>query len=395
LRDSVAAPGLLPAIWLRSAWNCCRVAWTNLCQHPRRLAVTLSGTTVALLLLLLQLAFLDAARAKVVALFELFDFDLAVIPDTYQFLASEGGLETIRLNQAQAIDGVAAAFRLNIAGSSWTDPATKRRSTLTLIGADNDGAFIGDAALRRELADLRDGRSVLVDTLSSPDFGPLANGAKAEIAGREFAVTGQFALGLFFYADGSAILHNSDFDALPRGNPRLTTLGLIKLAPGADGQVTKARLAAALPRDVEILTRDELIRQEQDYFISLKPIGIMLQSGMIVAFLAGCAILFQALSTEIIERTREFAIWKAIGFGPGFVHGIALAQMVILSSGAFVLAALLGSATLSAVERSTHLPTALRPGLALFVFGTAIAMCLVALPLVVRRIARADPAELY
>jgi putative ABC transport system permease protein len=395
LRDSVTTLGVRPTALPRSAWNCCRVAWINLRQHPRRLAVTLSGTTVALLLLLMQLAFLDAARAKVVALFELFDFDLAVIPDTYQFLASEGGLETIRLNQAQAVGGVAETFRLNIAGSNWTDPATKRRSNLLLIGADNEGAFIGDAALRRDVADLRDGHSVLVDIFSSADFGPLVSGAKAEIAGREFSVTGHFALGLFFYADGSAILRNSDFDALPRGNPHSTTIGLVRLAPGADGQVTKARLAAALPRDVEILTRAELIRQEQDYFTSLKPIGIMLLSGMIVAFLAGCAILFQALSTEITERTREFAIWKAIGFGPGFVYGIALAQMAILASGAFVLAALLGGATLAAVERSTHLPTALRPEMALFVFGTAIAMCLVALPLVVRRIARADPAELY
>src|SRR4051812_9407647 len=81
--------------------TCVLVAAANLAQHKLRLAAAALGIGVALVLLVIQIAFLDAARAKVSLLFDFFDFDIAVVPATYQFLYSPGAFDRIRLTQAR------------------------------------------------------------------------------------------------------------------------------------------------------------------------------------------------------------------------------------------------------------------------------------------------------
>ncbi len=48
-----------------------------------------------------------------------------------------------------------------------------------------------------------------------------------------------------------------------------------------------------LPDGTLVLTRDELIAQERAYFLSTKPIGIMMYISMLIAYLVGSVILIQ------------------------------------------------------------------------------------------------------
>lgn len=375
--------------------SCLFVAFANLAQHRLRLLVALLGTGVALLLLLLQIAFLDAARTKVALLYDYFAFDLAVVPDTYQFLYSGGTFDRIRLTQARAAAEIDAAFSLNVRTTRWIAPSTKQRSSLLLIGLDDTAGFIRDPAIWQGMTQLKDSRSVLIDAFAHHDYGPLAIGTKGLISGQEVVIAGQFELGMFFYAEGSAIVRNVDFVRLAGRASRETSVGFLRLAKGADGPAAKARLAAALPRDVKVYLRDELIAQEREFFLTTRPIGIMLRIGMVIAFLVGAVILLQVLSTEIGNRIKEFATLKALGFGPGFVYGVGLTQTVLLAIGAFLPAAGLGAVVLWLVREKTHLPTALTPLLGGSVLAIALVMCMAAGLVVLRRVHRADPAELY
>src|SRR5690606_14655791 len=91
-----------------------RLAVANLRQHRRRLFVAMAGIGVAIFMLLLQLAFLQGVRIQATRLFDEFQFDLAVVPATYQFLYSGGAFERVRLTQAMAEKSVTATFSLNI-----------------------------------------------------------------------------------------------------------------------------------------------------------------------------------------------------------------------------------------------------------------------------------------
>ena len=63
-----------------------------------------------------------------------------------------------------------------------------------------------------------------------------------------------------------------------------------------------------------IMTRQELIDREENYFVNVKPVGIMFRVGMLVAFIVGAVILYQILASEITNRLKEFATMKAMGY---------------------------------------------------------------------------------
>jgi putative ABC transport system permease protein len=375
--------------------HCMLVAVLNLVQHKLRLAVALLGVGVSLVLLQIQLSSLDAARAKVTLLYADFDFDIALLPATYQFLLSGGTFDRIRLNEAAAAADIATTFSLNVDNETWIDLATLRRSSCLLIGMDDPGGFVRDPAIRAGLAALGDSRAILVDRFSHPDFGSLALGTDAKVSDQDVTITGVFELGLFFYADGAVIARNVDFARLSGRPARDISIGLIRLPPGADPAAAKARLIAALPKDVRVLLHDEIIGQEQAFFVSTKPIGIMLRVGMVVAFLVGAVMLIQVLSTEIVNRTNEFAVMKAMGFGSAFVYGVGLVEVGLLALGAFLPALAVGGAVLGVVQHLTHLPAALTPLVGAEILGVALVMGVVSCVAVLPRIARADPAELY
>jgi putative ABC transport system permease protein len=374
---------------------CFWVASLNLAQHKLRLFVALSGIAVALLLLVLQIGMLDAARTKITLLFDYFNFDLVIVPDTYQFLFSFGTFNRVLLAEARAGGDVVQTFGLNINASPWTELPSKRMSTVFLIGLDDAGSFVRDPSIRAGLASLVDSHSILIDAFSEPDTGPVAIGTEAKIADEKVVVAGQFKLGLFFYAEGSAIVRNTEFARYTGRDPRNASIGLLQLAKGVDPGQAKARLAKLLPDKVQVLTHDELIQQERAYFLSTKPLGILLYVSMIIACLVGTVIMIQVLSTEVANRMKEYAVLKAMGSNVAFVYGIGLAQAALLGLGGLAPAGLLGAAILWFVEIRTHLPAALTLPLAGTALAITLGLAVIAGSAVLRRVEQADPAELF
>lgn len=387
-------PDRAGAWWLRNR-ACLPFALANLLHHRRRRIAAVAGTTVPILLLLFQMAFLDATRIQVTRLFDNLDFDLAMLPDSYQFLFQGGTFSRSRLMQARGLPGIADSFSLNIGSNSWIAQDSRQRSSLLLIGMDEKESFIRDPALRRELPALSGGQKALVDEFSGADYGPLETGTMAEIARQPMEIAGRYQLGLFFYTEGSAIVRNSDFPRLQRRSLDEVSIGLMQVTPGTDIAATRQLLAETLPDDVRVLTREELIGQERTFFVSTKPIGILLQVNMLIAFAVGAALLWQVLSTEIATRMHEFAVLKAMGFDRVFVFGIGVAESILMALIAFLPALLAGAVILLAVRFATHIPTALTLALTLKVLVIVLAMAAAAAAAALQRVARLDPAELY
>jgi putative ABC transport system permease protein len=371
------------------------LAASNLLQHRSRLYVALAGIGVAIFLLLMQIAFLHGVRVEATRLYDDFDFDLAVVPVTYQFLYSGGAFDRVRLMQAQADKDVSAAFGINIGVSRWTDEDTQLRSSILLIGIDQPGGFIANPDIRNGYAALAGSGAVLVDRWSASGYGPLERGRDAQISDQPVEIAGFFKLGLFFYADGSAVLRNPDFARLTGHDGGQVSIGLLKIVPGADPNAVQQRLSQSLPKDVRVLTRAQLIAQERSFFTSVKPIGVLMRVSMIIAFLVGATILFQVLSAEIIRRAKEFAVLKAMGFPPAFVYGVGLGEILLLAIAAFAPALVLAAIVLGGIELATKLPTGLTFTIAAETLLIVLAMGIASGLSVIGRIARADPAELF
>lgn len=381
---------------MRELRDCFHVAWSNVSQNRKRLAVAVTGTSVAILLLILQMAFLAGVRYETTRLYEYFDFDVALIPKAYQFLRASGSFDTVRLSQAKAVESdIASTFSLNIDGSRWINTSNGQASSALIIGIDDVPDMIDDSRLRDGLALLKGGRAILVDRYSSSDYGNIDVGTSAIVGGMPVDIVGQFKLGLFFYAEGSIAVRNTDYAAFTGEEDRKTNIGLIKLKPFTSATRARDAIAHALPDDIRVLTRSELIKLEQDFFVTTKPIGLMLRISMFIAFLVGGTILFQVLSTEVANRIKEFATLKAMGFSPRFIIGIGLFEAFILAGGALVPAFIGATVILWLVEAATHLPAGIGLFLALEIVLIVLAMALFSSFSVLRRISAADPAELY
>jgi putative ABC transport system permease protein len=375
--------------------SCVIVAGSNLLQHRLRLAAAFAGIAVALFLLVLQISVLDAAKAKVTMLYNDFNFDLAAVPDTYQFLLNFETIDRVVLNQARATGDVAESFGLNVDVVHWMQWPSKKVAYLFLIGLDDPRTFVRDPLIRKEMKALVTSHSLLMDSWSEPDIGPLAIGTTAKIGEEQESIAGHFKLGLFFYGEGSAIVRNTDFPRLAGRDSSKVSIGLFQLRPGVSVQKAKRHLEAIVPEHTLIFTRDELLQQERDYFLTVRPVGIMIYISMLIACLVGTVIMVQVLSTEVANRTKEYAVLKAIGATPWFVHGIGMAQAVLLGLGGLLPALVLGGAVLWYIEFRTHLDTALGPLLfgKMLVITFVAALCAAAT--VVMRVQRADPAALY
>jgi putative ABC transport system permease protein len=375
--------------------SCLIVAGANLLQHRLRLLAALSGIAVALFLLLLQISVLDAAKRKVTMLYNDFSFDLAAVPDTYQFLLNFETIDRVVLNQARATGDIARSFGLNVNVVHWMQWPSKKLAYLFLIGLDDPGTFVRDPAIRQGMKSLVSSHSLLMDSYSETDIGPLATGSTAKIGDEQVSIAGHFELGLFFYGEGSAIVRNTDFPRLADRDSRSVSIGLFQLRPGVNVQKAKRDLEAIVPEHTLIFTRDELLQQERDYFLTVRPVGIMIYISMLIACLVGTVIMVQVVSMEVANHTKEYAVLKAIGATPWFVHGIGAAQATLLGLGGLVPALVIGGVVLWYIEFRTHLDTAVGIVLLGKMLAITFVAAICAAATVVVRVQRADPAALY
>src|SRR6185436_15719547 len=116
-----------------------------------RLAIAVAGATVSIFILLLHLAFLRAVEDKATQVYALFDAELVMVSDRFQFLYRMGDFPVSRLRQALSVPGVADVASVRIATSRWVAAQTFAESTLLVIGLEPDPVFVSDGRLRELL----------------------------------------------------------------------------------------------------------------------------------------------------------------------------------------------------------------------------------------------------
>src|SRR5204863_7044640 len=106
----------------------------------------------------------------------------------------------------------------------------------------------------------------------------------------------------------TAIVANTDFSLFTGRDPERIQLGLLRLAPGADARAVATELKAVVPDDVRVTTREALMAREADYFVEVKPLGIMMRAGLVIGLMVGAVAPFQVMSSQIEARMRDFAV---------------------------------------------------------------------------------------
>ena len=378
------------------------LGWLQLKHKPLRLLVALSGIAFAVLLIMMQLGFRSALFESAVRFHERLDYDIALFSPDSVFIVRPQPFSIRRLYQTLGFDEVEEVTPVYIFPSVWKNPWNNQRRSINTIGFHPDDALLAIDGFEDSRVLLRQQDVILFDSGSRPEFGPVADSFTSgqavitELNDREVKVVGVFEMGTSFGIDGTVITSDDNWLRLFPDRPRNEIqLGLIRLREGAQANQVRDAMAEYLPDDVLVLTKQQFVQREKDYWNSATPIGYIFAFGAIMGFVVGAIIVYQILFADVSEHLNEYATLRAIGYRNRFVSGIVLQQAAILA----VLGYLPGLAIVywlyGKAAAATNLPLYITQERALTVFLMTLTMCALSGLMAVRKVRRLDPAEVF
>jgi putative ABC transport system permease protein len=378
------------------------LGWLQLRHKPLRLVVALSGIAFAVLLIMMQLGFRSALFESAVRFHERLDYDIALFSPDSVFIVRPQSFSIRRLYQTLGFDAVEDVTPVYIFPSIWKNPWNNQRRNIFTIGFKPDLPLLDIEGFDQARKLLSQQDVVLFDSGSRPEFGAVADAIESgeslvtEINDRKMEVVGLFGMGTSFGIDGTIITSDDNAMRLFPDRPRSEIqLGLIRLREGEDSNRVRDAIAEYLPEDVLVMTKQQFVQREKDYWNSATPIGYIFAFGAIMGFVVGAIIVYQILFADVSEHLNEYATLRAIGYKNRFVAGIVLQQAVILA----ILGYLPGVAIVwwlyGKAAAATNLPLYITQERAITVFLMTVAMCAISAMMAVRKVRRLDPAEVF
>jgi len=284
----------------------------------------------------------------------------------------------------------------------WKNPATGRMRDLLVIGIDPSSDVLDISEVRAQMPLVRYPDVVLFDEFSRPEYGPVAamleqgRDVATEALHRTVVVRGLFRMGTSFGVDGTIVTSDLNFARISPHLPLTkVSVGVVRLAPGADPQTVQAALRARLPRDVKILTRQEMLDAEVGYWARATPIGFVFTFGVVMGLVVGMIIVYQILFADIADHLKEYATMKAIGYTDRYLARVVLIEASILAVVGFVPGLAICHRLYALTKQATMLPMVIEPSRAAHVLGLTLVMCCVSAMIAVRKLRAADPADVF
>jgi putative ABC transport system permease protein len=207
---------------------------------------------------------------------------------------------------------------------------------------------------------------------------------------------GVYQLGTSFGYDGMVITSDLNYQRIRPVQPaELIDLGLIRVRPGADPDAVRAAVDAVLPEDVQVYTKRQYIDREIGYWAKVTPIGFIFSFGALMGFGVGAVIVYQILFADVSDHLSEYATLKAVGHTDLYLAAVVVSEAAMLAVLGFLPGLGIAHRLYRLTEQATKLPLHLSTQIALSVLGLTMVMCSLAGILALRKVASADPAEVF
>jgi putative ABC transport system permease protein len=378
------------------------LAWLQLWREKLRLGVAVAGVAFAVVLIFMQIGFQDALFSSAVLIHQHLRGDLFMIHPHSAYIAVSRPFPRRRLYQALAFDGVAAVTPLYTNLLLWKNPETGESRRIFAIGFDPSRQAFELPGMEAWRERLREPDVIVYDELSRPEFGPIPTRVREhgafvnQLGEREVSVRGLYRLGTSFGIDGSVITSDLTFlRAVPGWPPGAITIGVIQLQSTANARRVRDAMAASLPPDVLVLTRQQYLDHEVHYWASATPIGYVFKFGVAMGLVVGSIIVYQILFADIGDHLTEYATLKAMGYRNRFLVAVVLSEGMILTLGGYFPGFGLCYWLYGITESATKLPMRLSAERGALVFALTAGMCMVSGLIAMRKLHAANPAEIF
>lgn len=377
------------------------IGWLQLTHNRMRFAAALVGVAFANVLVFVQLGIMNSMGTATLRPYEFFSADVMISAPDANALTDGGNVARQWLLQALADPDVSDGIGLFIGNVPWD----RRESDISLTTFGVDPAKPGFLAseLAGDLARLEVQGAAIIDRLARGLSREEAAAIRPqtplafETQGRTLTAYSTFAGGGGFGGDGYMIVSDQTFLSLfPARRSTAPDHILLRLRPGADVAATVQRLQGLISDPaLRIRSYADAAREELTYQQTRRPTGIIFGFGVLIGVLVGLVIVYQVLSTDVADHLREYATFKAMGYGQRFFMGIVLEEALILGVLGFLPGVTVGATILTVMGKVTTLPLAVTWSMALIVFVGTVFFSALSGAIATRRLAAADPADLF
>jgi putative ABC transport system permease protein len=382
-------------------------AWLQLRHQKTRLLVALSGVIFAVVIVFMQLGIRDALFDSAVRLHKSLQGDCFLISPRTTSLIGRESFPQRRLLQTLAFQEVDFISPIYLDFAQWKNPQTRNYwRNIFVIGFDLKHLAFNLPGLAENMELLKLPDQVLFDQDSRSEFGLITtefekNGAViTEVSNkgnnRKIRVSGLFKMGTSFGSDGNLIMSHLNFLRIFNNrSDGFIDLGLIRLKPGTNVNKFIDDLKAYLPHDVKILSKQELIDFEKNYWQTSTAIGFIFNLGVTLGIIVGIVVVYQILYTNVSEHLSQYATLKAIGYTHNYLLSMILRQAFLIAILGYIPGFLISMIQYELTKKATLLPVEMSMSRALLVLSLTVIMCFLSGATAVRKLKDADPADIF
>ena len=359
-----------------------------------RLVLSLLGIAFSVIIMFMEIGFFNGINDSQANLPPLLKADLVLLHQRRYSMLETNTIPRLRLQQAMADRDVAEAIPFYEGMTTLLNAENRRLRAIATLAFPPEANPLSVPGIEPYREALKLKGNVLYDSLSRELYGTIRPGAEVILGGIPHQVVGTVGIGPNIKLDGYILMGDATWIA-DGGDPNAINMGLIRLKPGADPSAVKARLLGNLPNDLLIMTPEELRRREVVFTTQATPTGSVFGVGVIIGFIIGVIICYQILFNEIMDHLPQYATMKAIGFGRPFLIRLVMKQALFLSLLGFIPGLLGGMALYAAIQHFTRILMFMTPERVGLIFLLTVFMCVFAGILAMKKVLRADPAELF
>lgn len=378
------------------------IGWLQLVHNRTRLAAAIAGVAFANILIFMQLGFLGALVESIKLPYDMMNAQIIISGSDVNTLSDGSPVPRQRMFEALSVPGVATATPFYLAKLDWKQSDGSIR-TLDIFGIDPSAKTFKSDEINAALDIIALSDRALIDrktrNVPSKVFEEIEKGIPYvfETRGRTLTVVDTFEIGGGFIADGYFIVSDQTFLKLfPSRISGAPNHIFITLDKGQDVNEMVKRLQGRLPSyDTIVQTVEQAVVRDQSFQTTQKPVGLIFGFGVVIGIMVGIIIVYQVLSTDVADHLREYATFKAIGYPQRFFLGIVFEEAIILAIFGFIPGILISMGLYAIVSNVTGLPIMMPMMRPVYVLIGTIVMCGISGAIATRRLANANPADLF
>jgi putative ABC transport system permease protein len=383
------------------------LGWIQLAHHKPRFAMAIAGVGFAVILVFMQLGFMNMLFDTTVMLHKQLNAEIVLVSTKVRDMASTGTIPRRRIIQALGVAGVSDAEALYVISRDWIKPSDDKfgdRGQMLLIGVRPDFAAFKDAEVTSQQPLLTVPGTVLFDRKSRGVYRTFISAIErgeaptAELSGKTASAQGLFTVGSSFGSEGVLVTSEQTFFLFaPNRTPDAPSLGLVRVANGHDPDDVARRIndVFAGADDTQAMTVPQFIAHSRGHIARTSPVSFVFTFGAVIGLIVGAVVVVQILTTDVQDHLAEYATFKAIGYTNRYLLGIVFEQSLILSVFGFLPGFVVTLGLYEVVRQGLSMPIAMPLDRIVTVFAITSAMCMISGAIAMRRVRKADPAEVF